>query len=439
LGELNLLTEASEATEPIQPTAGATPRLARPLAVKLGADVLGRIALLGLLIVAARTLNEAEFGHYAFAIAVGLIGAQLASGGLQVTLLRRLSISTAAPEDRVAFGAALRARTVAGLAWGAAAGLVAAIAAASVGEAVALAALAASVVVASHGEIWLQVMRATGRLQTEAVAMLAGRLATTFAGVIALLAGTGLAGLAVAHVCGALVAVVLARAISRRVLAPSPQSGWRDVWSWYRQSVPLAVAGVASLLMFRIDVLLLEWLRGPETVGLYATAYRPFEATLLVSVAVMAATFPHLARAASEPAEFRRFGSRVAALLAVLALVVAGLGWLLGPRFVELAFGPRYEAATDLVRLLAVAVLPMYLNALVTHGLIALGRTWHVAVAMAAALAVNVVVNLWLIPGQGAAGAAIATVAAEATLLLVGVLGLSPVRLGARAGRATTA
>jgi O-antigen/teichoic acid export membrane protein len=410
----------------------------RPLSVKLLADVLGRAALLGLLVVAARTLSEAEFGRYAFAVGVGLIGAQLASGGLQVALLRRLSISASAPEDRVAYGAALRARAAAGVAWGIAAGVVAAVAASSVGEAGSLAAVAVSVVVASHGEIWLQVMRATGRLQTEAVAMLVGRMATAAGAATALLLGTGLVGLGVAYVIGSLISLGLARAISRRVLTPAAGTGWSGAWSWYRQSIPLAVASVTSLLMFRIDVLFLEWLRGPGTVGLYAAAYRPFEATLLVSVGVMAASFPHLARAASDPDEFRRFGLRIAALLLAAAVVVAALGWLLAPAVIEVAFGSPFAAAGDLARILAIAVVPMYLNALVTHGLIAVGRSWHVAVAMAAALAVNVAVNLALIPATGATGAAIATVAAEATLLVVGGLGLViGARLDARPRRVT--
>jgi O-antigen/teichoic acid export membrane protein len=399
---------------------------------KLVADLVGRLLLFGLLVVAARILPTSEFGAYAYALATGLIAAHLADGGLQVTLLRRLSAPASAVEASDALGGALRARTAAVIVLGTAGALLAAIAGNSPLEAASLAAISISQPIASHGELWLQVTRAAGRLELEAAAGLAGRLLVALLGAVALVAGTGLGGLALAYLAATTVALLVARRTALRFVRPTSRGGWPQLRATYLESLPLAVAGVASLLMFRIDVLLLQWLRGADTVAVYTAAYRPFEATLLVSVAVMATAFPQLVRLSHDAPRFRDLALRAALVLLLLAAGVGIAGWIAGPPLLELAFGAGYAAAGDLLRILILAVPSIYLNALLTQSLIALGRAWWTTAAMVGALAANVVFNLVLIPSLGASGAAIATVIAESALTLLALGGIGWVLLAFR-------
>jgi O-antigen/teichoic acid export membrane protein len=354
------------------------------------------------------------------------VAAQLADSGLQVSLLRRLS----AEHDRGASGQALadalRARLIVGLALGIGAALLAG----SVGESpavtLALAAIAIAQIVAAQAELWLQVARAAGRLELEAAAGLVGRALVAALGVLALAVGGELPGLGLAYLVGSVLSVVVARLVARRFLTIGRGTGgWASLRDTWLDALPLAVAGAASLLMFRIDVLLLQWLRDSETVGVYSAAYRPFEAALLVPVAIMAAGFPRLVRAAAGGPAFRALAWRLAGALLACAVAAGLFGWLAGPPLISFLFGAPYEAAGGLLRILVLALPAIYLNALLTQAIVALRRPWLVAASMATALVANVALNLLLIPQLGATGAAVATVIAETTLLVASLAALA--------------
>jgi O-antigen/teichoic acid export membrane protein len=396
------------------------------VSAKFAADLGGRVLLLALFVVAARILPADDFGRYAFALAVGLVAAQLADSGLQVSLLRRLSTEHDRGASGQALADALRARLIVGLALGIGAGLLAGSVGESPAETLALAAIAIAQIVAAQAELWLQVARAAGRLELEAAAGLVGRALVAALGVLALAVGGELPGLGLAYVVGSVLSVVVARLVANRFLAIGRGAGgWASLRDTWLDALPLAVAGAASLLMFRIDVLLLQWLRDSETVGVYSAAYRPFEAALLVPVAIMAAGFPRLVRAAAGGPAFRALAWRLAGALLACAVAAGLFGWLAGPPLISFLFGAPYEAAGGLLRILVLALPAIYLNALLTQAIVALRRPWLVAASMATALVANVALNLLLIPQLGATGAAVATVIAETTLLVASLAALA--------------
>ncbi|MBA2570977.1 MAG: oligosaccharide flippase family protein [Chloroflexi bacterium] len=404
-------------------------RIGTGVAAKFTSDVIGRLLLFALFVVAARLLTNADLGRYAFALAVGLIVLPLADGGLQLTLLRHLTAESPDGGGRP-MGAALAARTVAAVPLGMLGALAAAAAGDGFASGVALAAIVVAQVASGYGELWLQAARARGRLDLEAISGLGSRALLAVSGIAMLVAGGGLAGLAIAYAAASVGGLVIATAVGARFTSVMRPASWRSVGSALREAAPIGAAGVLSLLMFRVDVLLLEWLRGPETVGIYSVAFRFFEASLILPVAVMAAGFPALVRAAADQGRFWRATRRIGAALLVTGFGVAAAGWVVGPGVVRVAFGDGFVASGDLLRLLVLGIPVMYLNSLLTQALVAVGRPWLLAGAMGLALVANVSVDLALIPAQGASGAAIGTVVAELALLVGCVVGLGIVRRG---------
>ena len=405
--------------------------LAAGVLAKVGADAAGRLLQLLLFVIAARVLPIDSFGRYAFALAVGLLLAQLSDAGLQFSLLRRLAGGLAGEEAAHAVGTALVARTLVTVPLALLVPPLAIAAGGSTVEMVAVAVVMLAAIASGYADLLAQVLRAAGRLELEAGIWMTTRVALVAAGAAALASGTGLAGLAAAHLLAAAGAVVTTTAVVRRFIEPRRPVGPREVRAALTAALPVAAALAASLLMFRIDIVLLEWLRGPESVAQYSTAFRLFEASLIVPAAVMAAAFPALVRAVPRRAPLRSVGVRTGAVLVALGVTVALAAWVAGPALLELLFGDRYAGAGVLLRVLAVAIPVMFLNSLLTQALIAIGRAWRQAVAMALALLVNVGLNLLLIPAYDAAGAAIATVAAEGVLLAGCLVALaSPLRLG---------
>src|SRR6185295_5475356 len=69
-----------------------------------------------------------------------------------------------------------------------------------------------------------------------------------------------------------------------------------------REAAPLALSGIFIALYFRIDSVVLRSLQGDRAVGLYAGAYRMFEAFVMLAMTFRSVLFPVMSRAADGPA-----------------------------------------------------------------------------------------------------------------------------------------
>ncbi len=189
----------------------------------------------------------------------------------------------------------------------------------------------------------------------------------------------------------------------------------------FRNSWPFALAGVFFFIYFQSDILLLKWLSGSETAGVYNVAYTMMLAVyLLPGVIYQKYLLPKQHRwAEHDPRRFLavfRFGCGI--MLTSGSIVMIFL-MLLAPWGVVLLFGEAYSEAGNILLLLAVCVPMRYLATSVGGALTTRDHIRTKVLYMGAAAGVNVVLNLLLIPYFSYYGAAMATVASEASLLCV--------------------
>jgi O-antigen/teichoic acid export membrane protein len=197
--------------------------------------------------------------------------------------------------------------------------------------------------------------------------------------------------------------------IGRPPLAVQPGL-WR---AFLVNTVPYAAQDAFSGLLARIDTVILSLLAAEAAVGRYGAAYRLFEATFFVSWSLntaFAAMYTYLRRD-TEPSIHGVFQRSVKLALAALVPCAVTMAVLAEP-VTRVLFGEELESAAGSLRLLAPAVLlagVMYLSS----SLIVSRRSATIMVAVTAGMvAVNVALNLLLIPryaDQGAAAAMLAT------------------------------
>jgi O-antigen/teichoic acid export membrane protein len=178
-----------------------------------------------------------------------------------------------------------------------------------------------------------------------------------------------------------------------------------------RRSIIFSAAALASFLYFRLDILLVGAMRGDGSAGQYAAAYRFIDALILVPGAVAYAFFPGWAKSRGGAA------GNVVALLGFLGGVgvIAALALVGGAQaIVEALLGSQYTGAAHALALLAFGVPFLYVDVIAVW--IAYSRNREVAVVWIGlvALAINVAMNLILIPRFDFRGAAVATVVSEA-------------------------
>jgi O-antigen/teichoic acid export membrane protein len=233
----------------------------------------------------------------------------------------------------------------------------------------------------------------------------------------ALLRGLPLPGVAWAQAVSAIFPIALAVLLLGRRPATDPP---RDppLASILRESAPLAVNGGLALLSLRVEFLVLSFLRAGRETGIFLAALRIVEFLYLVPSAIAAGAMPALTREALRgDGPVRR---RTTALVAFLAVPAAVGLFLLAPGLLRLLFGEEYAEAAVPLRLLAPALVPCFLNGLLTSALIAAGRAHWLPRLTAARVLVAAGLALVLVPFLGARGAALGFLASELLLLLLG-------------------
>ena len=204
----------------------------------------------------------------------------------------------------------------------------------------------------------------------------------------------------------------------RRVGAGAASAGQGSTVEWVRwfatRSPWLLASGLAEVIYLRIDIVLLERLRGAEEAGIYAVAARLSEAWYMVPVALMAAVFPALLSKRSDAAAYRRsLQSSLDALFAI-ALALAVFMQLFGRPLVEWLFGMEFTRSVPVLQIHVWAGVFIFMRALLSRWLLAEDLLRFSLVTHLSGALMNVALNLLLIPRYGAVGAAVATVVSYA-------------------------
>lgn len=188
------------------------------------------------------------------------------------------------------------------------------------------------------------------------------------------------------------------------------------------ESLPLAATAFLSTALARFDTLLLAALSTLAVVGMYGAAYRLIESTFFIGWAFGTALFPMLSRLGPDtrPTLARVF--EVGARVSLAGMLPVGAVFILFPApLIELVYGPAFGAAIEPTRWLGIVAALNGVASLAMFALAARNLRRPILWICAAALTVNVVLNVALIPSYGATGAAIAMAAANVVLGLAGL------------------
>ncbi|MGA9776468.1 MAG: flippase [Candidatus Dormiibacterota bacterium] len=265
---------------------------------------------------------------------------------------------------------------------------------------------------------------ATGDMRYEA-------FETISEGVI-LLAGTALAALshqglpayllayAASYLFTCVYAVVI---ITRRYFPPRITFNLPVSRRLLTMGLPFALVFFLNTVYFKIDVVILDALRGPTEVGYYQAGYKFLEGLSFIPQTVMNAVFPALS--------VLHLG-QLAALRSAYTVTIKLLTVIAVPAAVALAFGSTqlmallrvYPESAPAVRILALALVFLFVNNTFVFGLGAMDRQRDSVILSVLSIAVNLALNLIMIPlfprATGYLACSWATVVTEVFLLVAG-------------------
>jgi O-antigen/teichoic acid export membrane protein len=381
--------------------------------------------LLILFVVAGRTLGDVEFGKFSFALALGTIFETLMDFGLHQATIRAVA------RDRSQATAMLHHTLGIKLIWGAVA-LLALMAAATIlrpewDVRIACYLLGGSLVLRSYMLTIRGVLQGLERFGWDSVVVVADRGILLLSGSAALLAGTGLRGLAIAFVAARGTALALAAWLTQAQLGGVGIRFNPAIWRQLQTTaLPLGFFLVVLNLYAYVDGVMLGVMRGNVETGFYAAAYRTYEGMSYLPSIIAAVLTPRLSDLfVSNRTDHRLVALRGLAGAVALALIVGGGAYVLATPLLVALFGSPFAPAAAPFRILCLG-LPLVFAIWVLHAItISVNRERLLVKTALVGLTVNVGLNLYVIPRMGADGAALATVVGElvSTTILVGGVG----------------
>jgi len=188
----------------------------------------------------------------------------------------------------------------------------------------------------------------------------------------------------------------------------------------YRVALPLLWIDLATVVYFRSDMLVLQWVGvAPNEIGQYAAAYRLIEAVILFAYPVALLLFRQLRCFAPDDPELAKRVVKAVLLAAVAGLIAASLLAWFASLIITFIYGERYSHSAELLAVLAWALAFALPNAVLTQAALALelDRAYLWAAILAAMC--NVSVNIYYAGAYGPIASAWSTILTEATLALV--------------------
>ena len=198
--------------------------------------------------------------------------------------------------------------------------------------------------------------------------------------------------------------------------------GWlRDLRFWdravarslLREALPLFLSHSGTLLLLRVDQLMVFKISGDHEAGIYAAATRLSEIVYAAGPVMIMAFLPRLSESyAKDPAAYREQRAALFGALTLVAYASVAGWWLCGRAIVHLVYGDAFARAADILTVHCIAALPYLHGELRNAVLVVERKSFSSAQAAVAGVILNVILNLWLIPAHGALGAACATAVA---------------------------
>jgi O-antigen/teichoic acid export membrane protein len=184
-------------------------------------------------------------------------------------------------------------------------------------------------------------------------------------------------------------------------------------------SIPLWGMSVFFLVNYRIDTVLLSIIKGSYEVGIYNLSYKLLDITLTFPTFFMASVFPLLGRKLEDPKEFRSFAQRAFETMAFGAVPI-GLGiFAISPQTISILGGAKFMQAVEPLRFLALAGIFSYMTQFLLYMMVVKNHQKLLLLVTIVVSAVNVVLNLFLIPRYSFNGAAAVTLVSEFLMFLL--------------------
>jgi O-antigen/teichoic acid export membrane protein len=417
LDESETTTLIAEETEAILGAGSAGGKVIRGGLLRAGGYIAGTVAATAASVVLLRYLGPVAVGEYVTVMSLLAIVGGLTDAGLTVIGQREYTIATSDEQRRrlladiVAMRLAITPIGVIGATvFAVLAGYDHALVLGTLigGVGVVVANVAATLTVPLSVQLRLGAVTATEVVKQLVTAAGMAILAVIGAGLLAFFAVNVAAGAA-----SLALAIPLAGAAGRVWPHFAPRH-WMPI---LREAAPVALSLAVNVLYVRALIILMSLLASGLETGYFATSYRVLEVFVSVPLLMLGSAFPILAHAGdADEGRLAYALQRLAQVTLLTAVTIVLVLVIAAEPILHVLGGSKYDAAADVLRIQAFALLGAFLTQVWVTGLVSIRRQRALIVTNCLALATALILGASLIPGLEAKGAAISAVIGELVL-----------------------
>lgn len=260
------------------------------------------------------------------------------------------------------------------------------------------------------------------KLQYSAVSLAVASLSMALIGYILVNSGYQVLGAVNALIISQFVYLTIALIL---LLRNSPHSIFASVnlmtiKSLIKGSLPYGFIGILGLLYFRIDTVMLSYLKGDFETGIYGAGYRFLEAVTFIPSIFAAVLFPMLAKLhQSDILKVRKVYFKSIKITAGVGLIIFFAYLLILPGVIKSVL-PSYIDAIPVIYILSLAIPFMFAHVPAVQVLLSTDKFLKPVIYLSVAMLLfNILGNLVFIPNYGFIGAAWITTASEILSFIV--------------------
>ena len=367
-------------------------------------------------VLVARTLGPHDFGRFQFALALTLLLSFVVMLGLPKLLVRELARDPDGAVTRI--DSALFICLVAG---GVVGGPLLGIGWLAGADMSLLLMAGLTMIADSMARIVMSLFWAVERMRYEAVAVGIQESAFVAFTLLVLAADGGVEGVMLAYLTSRAVGFVVAWVIAATKLScpTRPRRHAGVVRPMLKATVPFAIDDGLSLAYVRIDAVLLGVFKGPTAVGLYQSATNLVLYLNVLPRMLNMSMYPQMSRAwPDHPLALRHLRDASLRLLGAVAIPITVGSFLLAPEIFGTLYGPKFEPAVRFYQLLVLVIPLRILGNTLGTAITSVDRQAQRAFIVGVAAALNLGLNLILIPMWSIDGAVVATLVTESWVFL---------------------
>lgn len=196
---------------------------------------------------------------------------------------------------------------------------------------------------------------------------------------------------------------------------------WPTMWRLFIVAAPFALADIFFKLNGSVDTVMLAYLAGDRYVAWYNIALKLTITLTVIPGAFATAFFPAMSQALAKSKEaFRDIYEQATILLLFVSIPIAVGTAVLAPSIIGIAF-EDFPATIPALQWFMMSIVFLFVNYPIGNALNAANKQLLNTINMGVALAVNVILNILLIPNYTYIGAAVAATMSAMVLVLLGL------------------